>query len=169
MKKLGSGSIKWLKIFHIIFVTLWFGGILNLLTLRLGIKLSSFNQVNTAYNSIRIIDNYLIRNGAQGILITSIVYSIWTNWGFIKYRWIAVKWVVFVSQMVFGIVFLNKWVGQNISLLNTEKSLALNNPIFMQNDLLMQIGIVTQIILVIFLICISVLKPNLIFKAQRKV
>jgi len=91
MKKIGAEGTKWLKIIHIISVTLWFGGIISLLALISGINLSVFDEVNATYRSMRIIDEYIIRNGAQGILITSIIYSIWTNWGFFKHRWVAVK------------------------------------------------------------------------------
>jgi uncharacterized membrane protein len=159
MRKLGPSSTKWLKILHIIFVALWFGGIISLLTLRLGLNLSVFDQVNVTYNNMKIIDDYLIRNGAQGILITSVVYGFCTNWGFFKHKWIAVKLVVFISQMIFGIFFLNSWMGANIAMLNTEKVMALNNPAFIHNNSLIQLGIVSQLILIIFLICISVLKP----------
>ena len=159
MKKLGPRSTKWLKILHIVFVALWFGGIISLLTLRLGLSLSVFDQVNVTYNNMKIIDDYLIRNGAQGILITSVIYGFCTNWGFFKHKWIAVKLVAFISQMIFGIFFLNSWMGANISMLNTEKVMALNNPAFIHNNSLIQFGIVSQLILIIFLICISVLKP----------
>jgi len=65
----------------------------------------------------------------------------------------------FLAQMLFGIIFLNSWVGANISMLSAEKSLALSNPVFIQNHSLIQIGTISQIVLLIFLICISVLKP----------
>lgn len=159
MKKLGAGGMKWLKILHIISVALWFGGIISLIALRSGLDLSSFDEVYATYNSMRLIDETLIRNGAQGILLTSIVYSIWTNWGFFKHRWVAVKWVVFIAQMVLGIAFLNVWVGGNVALLISEKSAALSNPIFLHNHLLIQYGTISQVILIVFLICISVLKP----------
>jgi uncharacterized membrane protein len=159
MKKIGAQGTKWLKIAHIISVTLWFGGIISLVALRSGINLSVYEEVNATYQSMRVIDDYIIRNGAQGILLTSIIYSIWTNWGFFKNRWVAVKWVVFLAQMLFGIIFLNTWVGANISMLSAEKGLALSNPVFIQNHSFIQIGAISQIILVIFLICVSVLKP----------
>lgn len=159
MKKLGPSSTKGLKILHIVFVALWFGGIISLLALRFGLRLETLDEVNITYNNMKIIDDYLIRNGAQGILITSLIYGIWTNWGFFKYRWVTVKLVVFVSQMIFGIVFLNRWMGSNISILNTEKVMALSNPTFIHNNSLIQFGIVSQLILIVFLICISVLKP----------
>lgn len=159
MRKLGPVGTKWLKIFHLISVALWFGGIACLVTLRYGIQLSSFDEVNTAYNSMRVIDDVLIRNGAQGLLITSLIYSIWTHWGFFKHRWITIKWVIFISQMILGIGFLNRWVNTNIHLLETEKSIALSNTVFIQNHSLIQAGAITQIILITIVICISVLKP----------
>jgi hypothetical protein len=42
------------------------------------------------------------------ILITSLIYSIWTHWGFFKHKWVTVKWGIFALQMVFGIGFLNR-------------------------------------------------------------
>jgi hypothetical protein len=159
MKKLGSNGTKWLKILHIISVTLWLGGITSLLALTLGLQLSDFEEVNAAYRSMKIIDTILVRNGAQGILLTSIIYSIWTNWGFFKHKWVAVKWVAFIAQMIFGIIFLSKWTEANIALLEVEKGMALINPIFMQNHLIRQTGIIIQIAIIVILICISVIKP----------
>lgn len=159
MKKIGPEGTKWLKIIHIVSVALWFGGIISLVALRSGADMGSFENVNAAYHSMRTIDELIIRNGAQGILLTSIVYSIWTHWGFFKHKWVAVKWVVFIAQMVLGIAFLNSWVGTNVALLAAEKSAALSNPVFIRNHTLIQTGTISQVILVILLICISVLKP----------
>lgn len=159
MKKLGSKGTKWLKILHIISVALWFGGIVSLLALRSGLQLSAYEEVNATYHSMRTIDEILIRNGAQGIILSSLLYSIFTNWGFFRHKWVAVKWIVFVGQMVLGIAFLNRWVGTNVSLLSTEKAAALTNPAFLQNHSLIQFGIYTQIILIVLLTIISVFKP----------
>lgn len=108
---------------------------------------------------MRIIDTLLVRNGAQGIILSSIIYSIWTNWGFFKHKWIAVKWLAFIAQLIFGIVFLNWWTEANIALLEAEKGMALINPIFIQNNSIRQTGIGIQIVVIVILICISVLKP----------
>jgi hypothetical protein len=159
MKKLGTVGTKWIKILHIISVGLWFGGVMALLALSVGLPLSDFEEVNTAYRSMRIIDTLLVRNGAQGIIITSLLYSIFTNWGFFKHKWVVVKWVAFIAQMIFGIVFLNGWTEANVILLEAEKSMALINPVFIQNHSLRQTGIIIQIVVIVILICISVLKP----------
>jgi uncharacterized membrane protein len=159
MRKLGPKGMRWLKIFHLISVALWFGGISSLVILIFGAALSSFEEVSAIYSSMRKIDELLIRNGGQGILITSLIYSIWTHWGFFKHKWVTVKWGIFALQMVFGIGFLNRWVGTNVHLLETEKSMALSNPIFIQNHSLIQIGTITQALVIIIVIGISVIKP----------
>jgi len=47
----------------------------------------------------------------------------------------------------------------NIVILETEKSMALNNPIFIQNHSLRQYFVIVQVVITVFIICISVIKP----------
>jgi hypothetical protein len=159
MKKLGTGGLQWLKIFHIVFITLMLGGILSSLALRFQLQLASFDEVNVTYKSLKTISDHIIRYGAQGIIITGLIYSIWTNWGFIKYKWIAVKWIVFFTQTLFGIFFIDRWMVENITMLEIQKSMALSNSAFIHNQSLIQFGAIAQSTLIICLICISVLKP----------
>lgn len=159
MKKLGPLGTKWLRIIHLVFVALMFGGIISSVALRFPLQLTAFDEVNITYKSLKIISDHIIRYGAQGIILTGLIYSIWTNWGFIKHKLVAVKWVVFIAQTLFGILFVDRWMEKNISMLNTEQTLALTNAAFIQNHSLIQSGAIAQIAVIIFLICISVLKP----------
>lgn len=159
MKKLGSVGIKYLKICHIVFVMLMFGGIISSVVLRFGFPLTEFDQVNISYENLKIISDHVIRYGAQGIIITSLIYSIWTPWGFKKYNWVAVKWIIFVGQTLLGIFFVDRWIEKNISMLETEKGLALTNPAFLHNHTLITFGAFAQILLIIILIWLSVFKP----------
>jgi hypothetical protein len=70
-----------------------------------------------------------------------------------------VKWGVFIFQTVFGIFFIDRWMVANMHLLQTEESLALSNPLFLHNELLIKSGAMVQIALLVFLIAISVIKP----------
>lgn len=47
MKKLGPVGIKCLKIFHIVFVALMFGGIISSLAIRFGLPSTGFYEINT--------------------------------------------------------------------------------------------------------------------------
>jgi hypothetical protein len=46
-----------------------------------------------------------------------------------------------------------------VHLFETEKSMALSNPIFIQNHSIIQIGTITQALVIIIVIGISVIKP----------
>lgn len=159
MRKLGSVGMKWLKIFHIALVALFFGGIMSSVALNSRLKLSSFQEVYITYKNLIIISDSIVRFGAQGTLIIGVIYGIWTNWGFIKHKWLTIKWVIFVAQTLIGIFIVDKLMVANMALLETEKSIALNNPAFLHNNSLRQQVVIIQIVLTIFLICISVFKP----------
>jgi hypothetical protein len=47
--------------------------------------------------------------GAIGCLLTGLVYSAFSNWGFFKQKWIIVKWVITISAIFFGTFFLGPW------------------------------------------------------------
>lgn len=159
MKKMGSTGMKWLKVFHLVSMSLWFGGVASLLALISGADLTNFDMVNAAYNSMRSIDSTVVRNGGQGILITSLIYSIGTNWGFFKHKWVAAKWGIFIAQMAFGIAYLNGLIEKNIEILHTEKALALSNQAFLNNHTYATVGLLTQCIIIVVVIWISVIKP----------
>lgn len=151
--------MKWLQIFHIVLVALFFGGIMSSLALNSRLKLSTFDEVYVTYKNLIIISDDIVRLGAQGTLIIGIIYGIWTNWGFLKHKWLAAKWVVFVTQTLIGIFVVDKLMVANMTILESQKSMALNNPAFLDNHSLRQHVVIVQIVLTILLFCISVFKP----------
>lgn len=159
MKKMGTVGLKWLKISHLVLVVLMLGGIISSLALRLTLKLTTFDEVYLTYKMLYNISDYVIRYGAVGLFITGIVYGVWTNWGWFKHRWITVKWIVFVLQTIFGVFFIDRWMTANVSMLEAERSMALSNPAFVHNHLLIQGGAIAQSVAIIFLIGVSVFKP----------
>jgi hypothetical protein len=159
MKKLNTTAVKWLKITHLVFVVLMLGGIITSATLRLSLKLTDFEQVYMGYKMLQNVSDYVVRYGAQGLLLTGILYSVWTNWGFFRYSWVTVKWAIFLLQTVFGIVFIDRWMVDNLKLLEAEKSMALSNPVFLHQHAAMQIGAWAQVAVTACLIGVSVLKP----------
>jgi len=41
----------------------------------------------------------------------AVVYSIFTNWGWFKHKWITVKWCINAFGMVLGTFWLGQWVN----------------------------------------------------------
>lgn len=159
MRKLGPVALKGLKIFHIGLVALFFGGILSSLALNYGLNLSNFNEVYVTYKNTIIISDYIVRYGAVGTLIIGFIYGFATNWGFVKHKWVAMKWLIYIAQTFIGILVVDKLMVANMAILEAEGSLALTNPVFIQNHSLRQEVVLAQIVLTLILLCISVLKP----------
>ena len=159
MKKLGPVGMKWLKIIHIILVALFFGGIMSSLALSLGVKLAAYEETFETYKSMVIISDYIVRIGAVGTLLIGFVYGIFTKWGFFKHKWLTVKWILFMLQTFIGIFVIDKLMMTNMAILEAEKSMALNNPVFMHNHSIRQYAVILQVVITLFIICISVIKP----------
>lgn len=159
MKKLTTTGQKWLKTVHLIVLVLMLGGIISSLVLRLGLRLTDYSQVLFTYRLMLLVSDYVIRYGAKGILLTGIVYSVWTNWGFFRYRWVTVKWAVFLGQTVFGIACIDRWMVANLRLLEAGGPAALTDPVFVQQHAWMQWGAIAQVAAILFLTWVSVFKP----------
>ena len=110
MKKIGENGLKWLKGFHMITVSCWIGGSVALMLLyflkgdvRDGGVLFEINK------SIRYADMLVfVLPGAMGCLMTGLIYSVFSNWGFSKHNWIIFKWVIAIVILM-GAFFLGPW------------------------------------------------------------
>nr|WP_244404572.1 DUF2269 family protein [Parageobacillus caldoxylosilyticus] len=159
MKKIGPKGLKWLKILHLFFVILFFGGILSSTALNLQIDLTNYDETNLMYKNIIIISDNVVRYGAVGTLLIGFIYGFFTNWGFFKHRWVGVKFVLYIIQTIVGIFVVDKLMVANMELLETQKKLALSNPVFIHNHEIRQYAVMFQVAATIFILIISVLKP----------
>jgi hypothetical protein len=151
---------KWLVGTHLLFASVWVGAVVALFLL----SLKSFWVDHTAvlkslHSDLLTIEYILVIPPAFGSLITGGLLSLWTNWGFFKYRWVLFKWIATVSLIIFGAVFLNTWIegmfrvvveqGVNGRLHNPYKLYAQLNLIFVP----------IQWLVLVFMLFLSVLKP----------
>lgn len=159
MKKLGPKSMKYLKMIHVLLVVLFFGGILSSLSINLTIDFSTYDETLLAYKNIIIISDQIIRFGAVGTLLIGFVYGFFTNWGFFKHRWVGVKFVLYMVQTIVGIFIVDHLMMANMNLLETQKEMALTNPVFIQNHEWRLYAVYFQIAVTVFIFIISYLKP----------
>src|SRR6266487_5098268 len=160
MWKFGSLGLKLLKMSHILLIVLFLGGISSSFALLMKLDLSNYNDVYMAYKTFNIISDNVVRIGAQGTILLGAIYSFFTKWGFIKHKWLAAKWILFIIQTFVGILIVDKLMVANIALLETEKILALSNPIFIHNHFFRLYVVIAQIGLALFALILSVLKPG---------
>jgi len=90
-----------------------------------------------------------------------------TPWGFFKYRWITVKWIITVSLILFGTFFLGPWINQMAFISVNEYASALVNPNYLYDEKMNMTWGSIQFGINIFLVIISVLKPWKQLKIQK--
>lgn len=159
MKKLGTKATRWLKILHIILVSLFFGGIMSSLVLNFTMEMAAYDQTLELYKNVVTISDYIVRIGAVGTLLIGFIYGLFTNWGFFKHRWVTVKWVLFIIQTFVGIKIVDELMMENMALLEMEGSKALSNPVFIDNHTIRQYAVYFQVAVTVFIFGISVLRP----------
>lgn len=160
MKKLNSQGVKILKMFHLLFAILWIGGGLALVIILFSVNAANGDELYMKSRVIQIIDDFLIIPGATASFLIGIIYGVWTNWGFFKHRWITVKWILTVVQILFGTFVLGPWVNENVEIASQLRDAAMSDSVFLHNIQMSKIWGTTQVvILVLTFIVISVQKP----------
>lgn len=159
MKKIGPNGMKWLKIIHVFLVVLFFGGILSSVTLNLHIDFTKYDEAYLGYKNIVLISDHVVRWGAIGTLLVGFIYGFFTNWGFFKHRWVGVKFVLYIIQTIVGIFIVDKLMVANLELLESQKELALSNPVFIRNHEIRQYAVFFQVAVTIFVFIISYIRP----------
>lgn len=160
MRKFGSLGLRILKMIHILMIVLFLGGILSSFAILLKLDLSNFDEVYMTYKVFNRISDNVVKIGAQGIILLGAVYGFFTKWGFIKHKWLAVKWLLFIIQTFVGILVVDKLMVANTNLLATEKVFALSDPMFISNHYLRLYVVIAQIGLTLLALILSVLKPG---------
>lgn len=161
MYTFGATGQKWLKGIHLLAVCCWIGGAVALLLLYFckdgvtnGSVLYGINQ------SIHFVDMaVVVIPGAFGCLLTGLVYSLFTRWGFFKHWWVVFKWVVTISAILFGTFYLGPWETRMMELSGELGLGALTDQAYLYNQKMnMMFGIV-QVAVLIATIFVSIFKP----------
>ncbi len=160
MRKIGSTGLKVLKMLHLFMIILFLGGIISSFALLIKLDLSKFDEVYASYQIFNTISDNVVKIGAQGTILLGAIYGFFTRYGFIKHKWLAVKWILFIAQTFIGILIVDKLMVANLTLLETEKAAALIDPIFIHNHFLRMDVVILQIGLTLFALVLSVLKPG---------
>lgn len=105
LKKTGHST---LKLVHLFFNAFWIGGGLGMiLLLTIGLQLGDVRAITTA---VQILDLGIVVPSAFGSLLTAILFSSLTHWGFVKHRWIIAKYVINLFPVLAGPVLQAPWL-----------------------------------------------------------
>lgn len=159
MKKLPPKGQRWLKGLHSFFACMWVGAAIVLSVKQFFISPSNGGELCGITSTMNFIDVFIIIPGAIGVLLTAVIYSIWTNWGWFKHNWITVKWIICVYGVVFGTYPLGSWMNGLANLSKEHGMAALTDPTYLHNKIMLYIFGTFQACTLIFAVFITALKP----------
>ncbi len=160
MKQFTVKQQRWLKGFHLLSVSIWLTcGIVMLSFSHIASEINSGDQLYMLNYLTDFIDMKILVPAAIFTLLTGLLYSVYTKWGFFKHRWLLFKWVVTVAIIITGTIFTGPWIEEMANMAKRDGIAVLHNSHYiMINRSQFIIGLCMNITL-IFTLFISVFKP----------
>lgn len=161
MPKLNAKGLKWLKGFHLIAVASWVGGgvaLILLYFLKDGVAESGvLYGINQSIHHVDMA--VVVIPGAFGCLLTGLIYSSFSNWGFFKHNWLIFKWIVTVSAILFGTFFLGPWETAMMEISGKIGISSLSDPAYLYNQKMNLVFGAIQVLVLVVTVFISIFKP----------
>lgn len=166
MPKLKARGLKWLKGFHLIGVSCWIGGGIALVLLYFLKKHVTDGGVLYGINqSLHHVDmGVVVYPGAFGCLITGLIFSAFSNWGFFKHKWIILKWILTIAAIWFGSTYLGPWERALVEISGKLGMDSLTSADYLHYEKMHVVFSAVQIFLLFVIIFISIFKP---FKSKK--
>lgn len=150
---------KVLKIFHLLFVVIWVGPALIMNSLRLLVDATDAPGMYYMAAVLEAIDMDILVPGAIGTLLTGLLYSLFTHWGFFKHHWITVKWVLTLFMIIFGTFYMGPRTEENVGIASQLMEGGGNAAEYYANVSDTTWSGLLQVALLLFVMVISVWKP----------
>ena len=128
MAKLSPRNTHWLKTLHIILAGLWLGGAVAVVLGQFVLTAEAGLELYGQDVAMKFVDDFVIIPAAIGSLLTGLLYSLLTPWGFFRHRWVVVKWIITIAGILIGTFYLGPWLNALPSLSLAEGLSALSNP-----------------------------------------
>lgn len=138
---------------------MWVGAAIVLSVKQFFVSPSGGGELYGIHSTMEFIDNFIIIPGAFGVLLTGVVYSVWTGWGWFKHNWIMVKWVVCAYGIAFGTYPLGPWQKSLVEISREQGLAGLTNPTYVHARGMLYVFGTFQVLTLIFAVFVSALKP----------
>lgn len=144
---------------HVTFSALWAGAGLSMLILMFFKNPGNASELLAYSWAVKLIDDYVIIGSAMGSLLTGLLLSWKTPWGFFRYWWVAIKLVITLMMVLAGSFFLGPWTNQSVVLVAAAGMDVLHNQQYLFFQQASKVVGSLQFLLVVALIFVSVIKP----------
>jgi hypothetical protein len=159
MIKLGKSGMLWLRVVHVFFVSIWVGGAVALTLMQFGLNPTDGGSLYGIDRSMRFIDDFIIIPGAFGCLITGMVFSLFTRWGFFRYRWIIAKYIINIGAIMFGTFWLGPWLNGMGPISSMEGLAAFSDPVYVHFKTMNTWCGLLQAVLLLCAVYLSIFRP----------
>jgi uncharacterized membrane protein len=127
----GRGKL-WLKGIHITSSVVWLGTAICMHIVRFAWTPTSDGEIYAVDQTVVLLDEWMIIPSAVVALVTGALESWLTTWGFFKYRWVTLKWIVTVMVMLYGPLFQAQWAKEMAAISRVHGLAALQDPLYSQ-------------------------------------
>jgi hypothetical protein len=131
-RALGPKSKRWLKGINITFSVVWLAAAIGMNVVRFAWTPTSDGEIYAIDQTVVVLDEWMIIPTALGALATGALESWLTPWGFFRYRWVSIKWIVTVAVMLYAPLFQAQWAKEMAAISKLEGLMALQNPVYVQ-------------------------------------
>lgn len=160
MKKLSIIPKKWLLSLHLLFSAILFGVTVVYLVFSIVAATTDDQEVLiSSYTMMHVLARSSGRASIIGTVVTGILLSLFTKWGFFKYKWIIVKEILTIFSIGIGFFGIYYWTLNAFTMVSSEGVDAMVNQAFINNTYQLYTGIILQIISLATMMIISVFKP----------
>ena len=158
MKRLGRRGRLWLRAFHIFFMGLYIGGnISELVIFASAGSAQSDGGLQAMYNIPGF--HFSIAPCAIGTLVTGLLLSWLTPWGFFKHKWVVYTFAGTILSFLIYFPLILPVTNKLASLVDVGGLHALQNPEYISAWNRLIIIQVVYLLLLISMVFISVIKP----------
>ena len=162
---------KILKIFHIVFAASLFGSLLAILIILMVKENYNMISENTFAVDLSILKVFTLGVSYSffALMLTSFIFGLFTEWGFVKQRWIIFKWIIVLIMFVVTLLGLGPAINgmTSISDAGLSNSTMKIQYLNFQNEAIVYVLI--QLVLILLVFGVSVLKPWGIRKVKRQI
>jgi len=149
---------RWLRVIHIVFIAALLGGLASILTIS-AIPELDMQALFIANYSIYTLFNLVVTWSFYGVVVTGLIYSVFTHWGLTKHWWIIGKWTGTVTLFILVWVWLGPAINGMVALADIGMSESSLPPEYegFHNTLFPMIAI--SILIIFTLIAITIFRP----------
>lgn len=160
MKKMPASSQKWLKGIHLVVAGLWLSCVIMLLALPLAArKVTGGDELYMYSHLYHFIDMYVLTPAAIATLLTGLVFSLFTKWGFFRHGWLVYKWIATLAIILAGIFYLGPMVTKLLGIAEAKRAAVLTDQYYIHGSTVGLWAATINTVLLVVAVFFSVFKP----------